>query len=1036
MKKIVCLGLFLLVLVSSSSRAADEAEAGIEVGPQVFGGLSARSIGPAVMSGRISALDVVNEDPRRIFVGAAGGGVWRSRNGGVDFEPVFDDHDQCIGTITIDQARPDTIWVGTGEVWVRNSVSVGDGVYRSVNGGEKWELMGLENTERIGRIVIHPEDPKTIYVAALGHLWDANEERGLYRTTDGGATWQKILYVDQDTGCAEVWLEPGNPSTLYASMWQFRRSPDFFTSGGPGSGLYRSTDGGETWACLSDGRKNGLPPGDLGRIALALAPTQPGRIWANIESGQTALYRSDDRGDSWQRMGNPAAVKGRPFYFSLMIPDPIDAERCYKTSTGLWVTRDGGRTFSGVGGWVHPDFHAMWINPNDPNHMIVGNDGGVYITHNRGSGWRHVTNLPVSQFYHIAVDNRQPFHVYGGLQDNGSWFAPSRSRGGIENSDWNNLGGGDGFCAVPHPTDENIVYWEWQGGNVGRKDLTSGETKDIKPLPGQDEPKYRFHWNTPIVTSPTEPERLYIGSQFLHRSTDRGESWQRLGGDLTTNDPQKQRQEQTGGLTIDNTNAETHCTIFCIAESPLDKNVIWVGTDDGNLQVSDNDGKKWKLRSKKIEGLPKGTWVSSIEASRHDRKTAFATFDGHRTGDRTPYVYRTTDLGRNWEPITTPEINGYAHIVRQDPVNPDLLFLGTESGLFITLDQGLHWARFEEIPPVSVRDLVIQQRESSLVVATHGRGAYILDDIKPLRQVTAEALAQDVALFPSSPATIHIPSWKSHSPGDTYYVAGNPSSSAQIVYYLKKRHLFGPMKLEIFDAEGTLLKTLSGGKRKGLNFVRWSPRLKPPKVAPSPTLDPSTSFAAAVGPTAPEGTYTYKLTKGKEVYEGTVEVAYASDYPHGPAERKLQQETVTELYGMLAHLAYVAESAAECRDQLRERADDIEGDLATELGGFADELDEFQSTLMVTEEVQGISGQRKLHENVVRLYSGISGYGGRPTQSQLARLEVFRSEIDEANRRYNELLTEKLARLNGALKAAGIAEVEVMTQQEYLEKEG
>jgi photosystem II stability/assembly factor-like uncharacterized protein len=1021
------------LLLSAGPLQAQEPAAenpGIEIGTHVIGGLYARSIGPAVMSGRISALDVVNDDPRVIFAGSGGGGLWRSRDGGARFEPIFDDHNQCIGSITIDQAHPDTIWVGTGEVWVRNSVSVGDGIYKSVNGGDKWEKMGLENTERIGRIIVHPEEPDIVYAAALGHLWNANEERGLYKTSDGGATWEKILYIDQDTGCTDVWIDPQEPDIVYAAMWQFRRSPDFFTSGGPGSGLHKSTDGGATWKRLT----KGLPEGELGRIALAVAPSRPNRLYATVEAKKSAFYRSDDLGESWQRMSSQPASTGRPFYFSLLVPDPVDHERVYKTSTGLWVTRDGGVTFVGVGGWVHSDYHAMWINPADPNHIVVGTDGGVYITDNRSTGWRHVSNLPVSQFYRVSVDDQRPFKVYGGLQDNGSWMAPSRARGGIENSDWENLGGGDGFAVVSHPADPNIVYWEWQGGNISRKDLRSGESKDIKPLPRADEPKYRFNWNTPLLVSPHDPERLYTGSQFLHFTDDRGESWASWGGDLTTNDPQKQRQEESGGLTIDNTAAEKHCTVFTISESPVEAGVLWVGTDDGNLQVAETDRKMWRNTSKKIDGLPKGTWVSCVEASSHDRDMAFATFDGHRTGDRTPYVYLTRDLGRTWTSITTEDVTGHAHVIRQDPVNPDLLFLGTEEGLFITLDQGLHWARYEEdFPPVSIRDMTIQARESSLVLATHGRGIFIIDDITSLRQVTAAVLAQDVTLLDSRPAVLRIPQGKQQFPGDTHYVARNPGTSAQIVYYLSKRHMFGEMKLEIFDAEGELLKLLPGGKRKGLNFVRWSPRLKPPKVAPSPTLDPATSFAGAVGPAAPEGQYTYKLTKGKKTYEGVVAVEYAFDYPHPPEERKLQQQAVSELYGMLGHLAYVAEAAAECRDQARERADDLKkkDKLGKKLRAFADDLDAFHSTLMVTEEVQGISGLKRLRENVVRLYAGIAGYGGRPTQSQLDRLEVFRAEISEANGRFDELIAGRLAGLNKDLEKKDLAEIVLLTEEAF-----
>lgn len=1023
-----------LILVLALPTGAQEGDGGIPISSHVFGDLPVRGIGPAIMSGRISALDVVDDQPRTMFVGAAGGGVWRSTNGGVSFEPVFDDHCQSIGCVTIDQARPDTVWVGTGEVWVRNSVSVGDGIYRTVDGGRNWENLGLADSERIAEIIIHPEKPEVVYAAVLGPLWSAGEERGLYRTVDGGETWERILYVDDTTGCNDIAIDPQEPDIMYAAMWQFRRSPDFFTSGGPGSGLYKSMDGGETWRELTEG----MPEGDLGRIAIAVMPSRPSVLYAAVESEESAFYRSDDLGESWRQTTDEKSIKGRPFYFHHLVPDPQDHERVYKMNTWMLVSSEGGERFRGMGGWVHADGHAMWINPRDPEHIVLGTDGGVYISYDRGGNFRHVRNLPVSQFYRVSVDERDPYRVYGGLQDNGSWYAPSRSVAGIENRDWENLGGGDGFAVVVDRGDENIVYWEWQGGNISRHDLRTGEDKDIKPLEWDGGPELRWHWNTPIVVSPTDASRLYVGSQFLHRSTDRGDTWERISPDLTTDDKDLQRQTESGGLTVDNTTAENHCTIFSICESPLNRNVIWVGTDDGNLQVTQNDGEDWREVSGAAEGLPDGTWVSCVEASRHNPNEAFATFDGHRRGDMTPYVYHTEDMGRNWRRLDTEEVQGYAHVIRQDPTNPDLLFLGTECGLFISLDRGRHWAHYaENMPPVSIRDMVIQEREGSLVMGTHGRGIWIMDDLTPLRHLTREAIDSKVALLDSRAAVIRIPRGRSHAAGNTHYAAGNPRTSAVIAYYLQKRHMFGEMKIEIFSPEGELLKTLPGGKRKGLNFVTWSPRLKPPKVAPSPTLDPSTSFAGAYGPPAPEGRYTYKMTKGKQVYEGFVDVGYDKDYPHGPAERAEHQKVVSELYDMLNNMSYVAEAATDLRDGARERADTLKekDKLGRKLREFADEVDAFHGTLMVTEEVQGIPGVKKLREKVVRLYAAIAGYGGRPTASQMARLEVFRQEIAAANEDFIELTAGKLEKLNKDLEKKEMEPLVLLTLEEYEKRE-
>lgn len=1031
---LVTIGCLAGVVTGQEAPAPAVGEAGMPIGPHVFGALRARNLGPAVMSGRITCLDAVAGDPRFIWVGSAGGGVWKSRDGGVTFDAVFDEHPQSIGALTIDQARPDTVWVGTGESWVRNSVGVGDGVYRTVDGGDKWRNIGLQGSERIAEILIHPADPAVVYVAAMGPLWGPGDERGLFRTRDGGTTWQKILFVDGTTGCVDIALDPADPNTIYAAMWQFRRSPDFFTSGGPGSGLYRSTDGGDTWIAL----RQGLPAGDLGRIAITVMPSRPATLHAVVEAERTAWFRSDDRGETWRQTTDNRAVGGRPFYFSLLVPDPVDAQRIYKAGTSLLVTRDGGVTFDGVGGWVHPDIHALWINPRDPNHMILGTDGGVYLTRNQGSGWVHVANLPVSQFYRVAVDNRRPFNVYGGLQDNGSWMGPSRSPGGIDNADWKSLGGGDGFAVAPDVGDPDLVYWEWQGGNLQRLDVRTGDSKDIKPQPGLGDPEFRFNWNTPIVTSPGDGQRLYTGSQFLHRSTDRGDTWKRLSGDLTTNDPARQRQLESGGLTVDNTTAENHCTIFSISESPRDRKVVWVGTDDGNLQVTADEGGHWINVAPQLPGLPQDTWLSCVEASPHDRRAAFATADGHRAGDLTPYVFATDDLGATWRSLVTPELAGQAHVVRQDPVNPDLLYLGTESGLYLTLDRGRHWARFaEEFPPVPVYDLVVHGRDGALVIATHGRGLWVIDDLSPLRHLTADILAAPVALLPSRPAVLRIPQGEQQFPGDSYYVAGNPESGARIVYFLAKRHLFGAMKVEILAPDGAVLKTLPAGTRKGLNLVTWSPTLKPPKVAPSPVMDPSIAFAAAVGPAAPEGTYRYRLLKGDEVYEGTVDVGYDPDYPHSPKDRAAQQQAVRTLYDMLARLAYVCDAVKETRRAIDSRTGDAKADTALQgdLRTLAGELKALQDRVMVEEEVQGISGRKALREKVVSLYAGVAGFGGPPTKAQSDRQAALTADLNRADADFAALTGERLAALNARLQALGLAPVKVLTAAEHAARE-
>jgi len=939
--------LSILVIAVLAGVSIDAAETSIEIDSATFGGLRARAIGPAVMSGRISAIDAIATHPVTVWIGSASGGVWKSDNAGVTFKPVFDDHTQSIGAIRVDPSDPETVWVGTGETWVRNTVSVGDGVYRTADGGDTWEHLGLENTERIAKIAVDPTDGETVYVCATGHLWNANPERGIYKTTDGGSTWEQIFFIDDNTGCADLDMDPQEPRILYAAMWQFRRSPDFFTSGGPGSGLYRSTDGGETWSELT----NGLPEGEKGRIAVAIAPSRPAVVYATVEAEDTALYRSDDLGSNWKKTDDSMNVQMRPFYFSELVVDPTDHNRVYKPSFTLTVSTDGGDTFSGLFGAgftfgaVHPDHHALWINPSNPHQLILGTDGGVYVSYDRAQNWRHVRSLPVSQFYHVSHDMEWPYNVYGGLQDNGSWKGPSRSPGGISGRDWQVVGGGDGFWAFPDPQDANTLYVEYQGGNLSRVNLATGESKSIKPYAREGQEKLRFNWNTPIHLSPTVPGTVYYGSQYLHRSTDRGESWETISPDLTTDDPQRQRQLETGGLTIDNSTAENNATIYAISESPRNAEVIWVGSDDGLLNVSLDGGANWARVSDSVPGLPVGTWVSSLNASPYDDAAAFVTFDGHRTGDMTTYVFRTSDLGATWQSLATDGLAGYAWVVKQDPVNPDLLYVGTEFGLYISLDGGRQWARFKEnLPKVAVHDLAIHPTEHDLIIATHGRGVYIIDDLTALRGLTAEILESNVALLPSRPSPMVLAGIQDWFGSDDEFVGRNPSEAATIDYWLKKRHLFGDLKIEVYDSDGELITTLPGKKRRGLNRVGWPMRLKPPKIPPATALVP-----AFVGPRVPEGTYTFKLIKGKEILEGQVELVADPRNPHPKKDRLLQQETALEIYDMLADLTFLTDSVTDLHDQAEERTEALSKKDKAVLESFAESLDTLHKTLVVTE---------------------------------------------------------------------------------------
>lgn len=1010
-------------------------------GNTLFGAIRARQIGPATMSGRVSDLAVVESDPTIMYVGAAGGGIWKSNSAGASFRPVFDDHCMSIGSIAIDQRHPDTLWVGTGEPWVRNSVSIGTGIYRSTNGGGSWQHMGLAESERISDVLIHPQAPNTVYAAVQGPLWHAHEARGVYKTTDGGATWENVLYLDEHTGCADMAMDPKNPEVLYAAMWSHRRYPDFFDSGlkylegyTSQSGLYKSTDGGASWEKIHVG----LPDAPMGRIAVAVAPGNPQVVYATVEveaEEGKGLYRSRDAGASWEKVNGDFGMTVRPFYFSRLDVDPSDEDKVYKCGLNLSISEDGGERFRAVGSGVHSDIHCTWINPNNGKHIIIGTDGGVYESFDGGYEFKMFMNLPISQFYHVSVDNEQPFNVYGGLQDNGSWFGPSQKAGGITNSDWKNTYGGDGFYSFAHPTDKDIVYSEYQGGQLVRYNRSTGQAKDIKPYPKQGEAKFRYNWNAPLHQSPNNAERIYFGAQYLFMSEDRGDSWQRISPDLTTNDPQRQRQARSGGLSVDNSTAENNTTIYAIAESPIDEQLIWVGTDDGNLQVSTDQGGSWTRVSDNIPDLPKGNWVTYVEPSHFDKNIAYVTYDNHRNGDMKPYVFKTTDMGKTWTSLVTPELEGYALSIREDLQAPELLFLGTEFGLYISLDGGSSWARFENnMPKVAVRDMVIHPREDALVMATHGRGIILIDDITPLRQIQPDLLEKDVHFFETKPTVLRDPgaggNWFG---GAGNFVGGNPSTNAQIVYFLKKRHTFGRMYCEVYDEAGNLLRELPAGKRGGINVIDMPTALEKPKAAP--TNNRMALFGSVIGPNLEAGTYKVKLIKGKKTYETEFVLTYDPNSPYSPADRALQREMTMKLYDMTEEMAYIYGSLKHVEAQARKQ---VEGNakLARKLKPFADELAAFSGSLVALGGDFYVDEDERIRERISDLYRQISTYPGKPSDSQVARTDVLAQDLEEVRMKFEAFMGKPLEKANKTLAKADLPPIEVKSQEDFLLDDG
>jgi photosystem II stability/assembly factor-like uncharacterized protein len=966
------------------------------INSSTFGMMEARWLGPGTMSGRISAIEGVNSDGKTIYVGTAGGGIWKTTNAGSSFKPIFDKYCQSIGAIAIDQKNPRVIYAGTGESNMRNSVSIGVGLYKSTDAGDNWTKIGLDSTEHISKIIIDPKNSNIIYVAAPGPLWSDGSQRGLFKSTDAGKTWNKILYINEKTGCADVAVNPENPDIIYATTWQFRRQPYSFSSGGPGSAIYKSTDGGKTWKELT----KGLPEKPFGRVALTLAPSAPQNLLAIVESNNTGLFISSDGGENWKQQSATFNVVSRPFYFSTLVIDPKDPKRVYRPALNFSYSNDGGISFTDAineGGWVHSDHHALWINPNNTNQMYLGTDGGVYVSLDRGATWTFIQNLPVGQFYHVAIDNANPYRVYGGLQDNGSWFAPSAKPGGVGNGDWKAIYGGDGFWVVPDPNDPNTAYAESQGGNVGRVNLSSFKSVSIKPQEAPGDEKHRWNWNTPIVTGAKNKKNLYVGSQFLYKSIDRGNNWTKISSDLTTNDKRKQQQEESGGLSADNTSAENHCTIFAIAESPLDENIIWVGTDDGNVQYTLNGGKSWTNVSKNYAaaGIPAGTWVSSIEPGRYDKNVVYATFDNHMFGDHKTYVGKSADMGKTWKMITSAEFTGFAHKIKEDLVNKDLLFLGTEMGLFATLDGGANWFRMKNnIPEYAlVRDIQIHPGSHDLVLGTHGRGVIIVDDISPMRSMKKEISEKEVHVFPNEPIVLSTGKFGDGGfPSTGGWVAPNPPSIPPIQYYLKERVNTGDVKIEVYDKEGKLVQSIPGGKRKGINKVYWNLRMKPPKVASGGTkLD----FGGFTAPMVLPGDYTVKLKVGDKEYSQVIKTVHdESNKDFSLADRQLQFKTAMQLYKMHEELASTVDDINEKQKLLKENLEKVK-DSSTKrmMVEYNNKLEEQRSQLLATKQKSIFADEERLREKISDVYAAVAGQEAPPSNLQIQRAESLQKDV-------------------------------------------
>ncbi len=1004
-------------------------------------GLGARNIGSASMSGRISALAGYTDPSGKVtlFVGAASGGVWKSTDGGTTFKPVFDEQPvQSIGAIALDPSNPKNVWVGTGEAWTRNSVSIGDGIYKSTDAGETWTHAGLPDSERISAIIVDPRSADTVYACVPGRLWSDSVQRGLYKTTDGGTTWQLVLKGSNlSTGCGSIALDPRPPHVLFASLWDFRRKGWTFRSGGDGptapsgSGLYRSADGGRSWTEITPQANKGFLPKPYGRIALALAPSDSNTVYAFVESTDSALLISHDGGTTWERGDKSQWMVWRPFYFAKLIVDPHDAKRVYKTDGYLIMSEDGGKSFSAVGGFagMHGDVHDVFIAATNPKHVFAGDDGGLWISYDGANKWWKTDNLPISQFYHVSLDNADPYHVYGGLQDNSSWVGDSAYPGGITSSRWENLFTGDGFWMFADPSDPNYVIAEYQGGSIGRVNVRTHETRDIQPKLGAVDlkryTKLRFNWNTPIALSPHEPGTLYIGAQFLFRSRDHGQNWERISPDLTTNDPQKQKQEQSGGITVDNSAAEMHTTVYSISESPLAAGVIWVGTDDGNLQLTRDGGQHWDNVVGNVPAVARNSWVSWVQASAFAPGGAYVAFDRHTFGDMAPYVYATSDFGKSWRPLLTSQdskgVRGYAHVIKEDTVDSQLLFLGTELGLWISIDGGVHWGG--HLPAVAVRDLAIQPRDNDLVLATHGRGIWIVDDITPLRQLTPQLTSQDAAFVSARPAQQRIEASGGWANGAAAFVGDNPASGAVITYYQRTRHLFGKLRIEVLDSSGALIDELPASTRRGLNRVVWTMHRRPPHVPPAAQL----AQAGTQGPRVLPGTYTIRLHKNDSAYENPLTIGLDTRVKWSLEDRKTQHEAAMKVYALFNDESALFARIAGMREQVAEASKSRpKGDaLLRQLADVDGKLDAIRKKIVATKEGGAITGEERLREHTDQLYGAITSWDGPPSAYQLENIAALRTQLGEIEGEFTRVISNQLPVLNNALKSKGAAALSV-----------
>ena len=1006
--------------------------------PPELANLQWRNIGPAFMIGRVADVEGVPGNPAIVYVGSASGGVWKTTNGGTTWTPVFDEQPvQSIGDLALEPGNPDVIYVGTGEGNARNSVSFGDGVHKSTDGGKSWRHLGLEKTRYITRVLVSPRDPQTVFVGAQGTIFGPSQERGVFVSRDGGDTWSKTLYLDDRHGVADLDLNPQNPNIVYATMWYFDRKPWTHTTGSEQGGVYRSTDGGRTWGKL----EKGLPK-LMGRIAVKVAPSNPQVVYVLAESHEGTLFRSSDGGDSFTKVSDETNIISRGLYYTDLRVDPREENRVYAVASLLQVSIDGGRTFRRMSQQTHIDYHSLWIDPLDPSRMWQGQDGGIAVSYDRGERWDVVNNIAVSQFYQVMADNREPFYfVGGGLQDNGVWRAPSRTRepAGILNEDWVMVSFGDGFTWLPHPDDPDVSLSLSQGGNLFRTDTRTREQQLVGPQARRNdggpagELKYRFNWNAPLVASPHDPRTVYFGGNVVFKSSDFGTTWEVVSPDLTTNDPEKQKTAG-GPAWRENTTAEYHCTIISLAESPVERGVLWAGTDDGYVQVSRDGGATWTNVSANVKGVGPTPPVSHVEPSRTAAGTAYVSFDRHMFDDFKPHILKTTDFGRTWTRITGNLPDGaWVWVVREDPKNPSLIYAGTEIGVFASRDGGSTWFKLHlgNLPAVSVHDIYIHPRENDIILGTHGRGMWILDDATAVQQLGPEVTSKSVHVFPVPRSWRFTTRFTRYGLGDRAYRGANPPGGALITYWLKEKPAKdAPVSIRILDSTGTVVRDLKNVPAEaGMNRTTWDLSYEPARPRRAGAADEFAMFMPRFGPRAVPGTYRVRLTVGKETVEQPLEVQLDPMVKTSVDDLRRQFDVATKLRDLESEVNDVLRSLDGAKDQLEERRKtartfmrEVPSELAKALDDHGKRLDEAIGRLARPSGAPTWSVGPRIVEQLSGLASTVGGVNAAPTAAQMAYFSELQGAATRALAESRQAFAA-LDELNAALARFGIPAV-------------